>query len=443
MGKACIGELMKRTPLNEWIRHKIGARQQTLSREALESWQLLKLNETLARVRAKSSFYRRHFDRLPEQLNTLADLALFPFTTADDLRRNPLQFVCISQDEIQRVVTLQTSGTTGEPKRLYFSKEDQALTIDFFGVGMSTLVEAGERVMICLPVEKSGSVGDLLRIGLQDIGAVPIPYGPVKDAQDALETIQSQDVDSIVGSPTQLLGLARRWHEAWKAPRTVLLSTDFVPDAIKQVLEDVWGCEVYNHYGTTEMGLGGGVECAAHQGYHLREADLYFEMIDPVTGKVLPDGEYGEVVFSTLTRKGMPLIRYRMGDCSRFIPERCPCGSKLRLMETISGRFENEVTVAGKSLSLREVDEALFPIPGLLDFKAKLEEQDGKPMLFLDVFMLSDDGMKSAIESALARIPAMEQLVVQMNCAVKTDSMPDLRKRILLDKRQEHFGFFH
>ncbi len=426
---------MKRTPLDEWIHQKIEARQPTLSREELESWQLMKLNQILTRVRAKSAYYRKHFAGLPEKLNTLTDLAQFPYTTAHDLSQNPLRFVCVSQDEIQRVVTLQTSGTTGDPKRLYFTKEDQALTIDFFGVGMSTLVNPGERVMICLPVEKPGSVGDLLRIGLQKIGAVPIPYGPVKDAQEALETMRSQLVESIVGSPTQMLGLARRWHKAWKAPRTVLLSTDYVPNTIKQVLEDVWGCEVFNHYGTTEMGLGGGVECAAHLGYHLREADLYFEIIDPVTGALLPDGEYGEVVFSTLTRMGMPLIRYRMGDRSRFVAEPCSCGSNLRLMETVSGRFENEVTVAGKTLSLRELDEALFPIQGLLDFKARLEEQGGKTNLILDVFMLSDREIQPKIEKALAGIPAVKQLAVSMVCMTKPDTMPDLRKRIFLDGR--------
>ncbi len=436
MGKLYIGKLMKRTPLDRWILQKIGASQPTLSREELESWQLRMLNETLSQVRAKSAFYRKHFAGLPQQLKNLADLAYFPFTTADDLRRNPLQFVCVSQDAIQRVVTLQTSGTTGDPKRVYFTKEDQALTIDFFGVGMSTLVDAGERVMICLPVEKPGSVGDLLRIGLQTIGAVPIPYGPVKDAQDALETIQSQGVDSIVGSPTQLLGLARRWHKAWRAPRTVLLSTDYVPDAIKRVLEDVWGCEVYNHYGTTEMGLGGGVECAAHQSYHLREADLYFEIIDPVTGKVLPDGQYGEVVLSTLTRLGMPLIRYRMGDRSRFVPEQCPCGSSLRLMETVNGRFENEIHLDEMSLSLRELDEALFPIPGLLDFKARVEGQGGKPMLILEVVMLSACEARLEIEKALAVLPAMEKLTVRMDCYTQAEYMPDLRKRVMLDGRE-------
>ena len=87
-----------------------------------------------------------------------------------------------------------------------------------------------------------------------------------------------------------------------------------------KTLRTVWGGDVYNHYGTTEMGLGGGVECAAHRGYHLREADLYFEIVDPLTGEHVEDGEFGEVVFTTLTREGMPLIRYRMGGPQPLSP---------------------------------------------------------------------------------------------------------------------------
>ena len=112
------------------------------------------------------------------------------------------------------------------------------------------------------------------------------------------------------------------------------------PAAIVKGLQEIWDCAVYNHYGTTEMGLGGGVECAARRGYHLREADLYFEIIDPLTGGILEDERrYGEIVVTTLTRHGMPLIRYRTGDRSRFIPGNCLCGTLLNTLEKVSGRF--------------------------------------------------------------------------------------------------------
>jgi phenylacetate-CoA ligase len=104
---------------------------------------------------------------------------------------------------------------------------------------------------------------------------------------------------------------------------------------------------VRNIYGMTEMVFGGAVQCEARSGYHMREADLYFEIVDPVRGHSVPDGEIGEIVFTTLTRIGMPLIRYRTGDLSRFIPEPCPCGSSLRRLDKIAGRIASAACLAG------------------------------------------------------------------------------------------------
>jgi phenylacetate-coenzyme A ligase PaaK-like adenylate-forming protein len=360
------------TPLEPWIAGKIGAAGRALTREALAAYQLEKLRETLALVRARSQFYRRRLARAPERLDSLEDLAAYPFTTADDLRGGPLQLLCVSQGDIQRVVTLDTSGTSGDPKRLYFTLEDQELTIDFFRAGMSTLVDPGDRVLILLPGERAGSVGDLLKTGLERLGAVGIKHGLVRDTREALEALRRERADALVGVPVQALGLARQPQTGGAPPRlkSVLLSTDHVPAAIAQVLEATWGCAVYNHYGMTEMGLGGGVECQARRGYHLREADLYVEIVDPLSGIQLPDGQYGEVVFTTLTRRGMPLLRYRTGDVSRFIPGPCPCGSFLKTLEPIRCRKDGIVTLGAARFMLADLDEALFPLDGLLDFSA-------------------------------------------------------------------------
>jgi phenylacetate-coenzyme A ligase PaaK-like adenylate-forming protein len=278
-------------------------------------------------------------------------------------------------------------------------------------------------------------VGDLLRLGLKRLGRIPIPYGPVREPLHALETMENQQVDCLVGSPTQILGLARRWHPRNKAPRTVLLSTDYVPAAIVRELENIWGCEVFNHYGATEMGLGGGVECEAHRGYHLREADLYFEIVNPGTGEPVLDGEYGEVVFSTLTRRGMPLIRYRMGDRSRFIPGDCPCGTKLQTMEKVRGRFSGSISIGTELLRLPDFDEALFPIPGLLNFSVTVAGKREEEALTVETQMLSSADSTDLVERALASIPSIKNLRVTVRCQYNPNEAGSLLKRVFLDRR--------
>jgi phenylacetate-CoA ligase len=438
---------MQLTPLEPWIHAKISGEQPAnprtrLSRPDLAAWQLNRLNETLHLARGKSPFYRKLLANSPQQLDSLSALEQVPFTTPEDVRHSSLQMLCVSQDAIQRVVTLQSSGTTGDPKRIYFTSEDQELTIDFFDVGMSTLTSPGDRVLILRPGETPGSVGDLLRQGLQRQGSVPLPYGPVRDPFDTLASMQTQSVDCLVGSPTQILGLALRsagLDRSRRAPHSVLLSTDYVPAAIARQLEQIWGCEVYNHYGATEMGLGGGVECEAHRGYHLREADLYFEVVDPQTGVPLPDGEYGEVVFSTLTRRGMPLIRYRMGDRSRFLTGECPCGSTLRSLETVCGRFSGFIPIGDGVLRLPDFDEALFQVPGLLNFSVTVLGTPGRERILIRTEILSASRNPTRIaRQALEQIPGLDGIDITIDCRHNPNEVGSLLKRVILDQRGAH-----
>jgi phenylacetate-coenzyme A ligase PaaK-like adenylate-forming protein len=369
----------KQTPLHSWIAHKIGSSPETFTREAILAYQLRKVRETLYHAREKSIFYRSKLATFPPDIESLDQLKDYPFTTGEDIRRDPLQFLCVPQHQIQRVVTWDDSGTTGRPKRIFFTRDDQELTIDFFQVGMSTFTAPGDRVLILLPVERPGSVGDLLAIGLDRMGATGIRHGLVRDADQTMAVMANEGVDGVVGVPTQVLALVRN-AGIEKSNRlrlkSALLTMDHVPQAIVRAVEDSWGCKVYNHYGMTEMGLGGGVECQARRGYHLREADLYLEVIDPTDGRTVPEGEYGEVVFTTLTRRGMPLIRYRAGDISRFIPGDCSCGTVLRTLETIRGRVGNKLDLGnGHCLTMADLDEALFPIDGVWNFTASLSRE--------------------------------------------------------------------
>ncbi|SDH36471.1 DVU_1553 family AMP-dependent CoA ligase [Desulfosporosinus hippei] len=367
---------MATTSLEPWISGKInGDSAKNLTRTQIENYQLQKLQETLLWAVSNSKFYKQLYSGLACEMGTLKDLLQLPFTTPEDLRQNPLDFLCVSQNEINRIVTLQSSGTTGKPKRLFFTEADQELTIDFFHHGMLTLVKPGDRVLIMLPGGTPGSVGDLLRLGLDRAGITGIVHGLVSNLESTLEQIQENKINALVGIPTQVLSLARfKDSQGRPVPLSlsrVLLSTDYVPLAIAQELEKTWGCKVFNHYGMTEMGLGGGLECEGFCGYHLREADLYLEIIDPRSGLPVEEGQRGEIVLTTLTRRGMPLIRYRTGDLSRFIPEPCVCGTVLKRLELLKSR-ERVYLTETECLTMADFDEVLFALPKVMDFEVTL-----------------------------------------------------------------------
>jgi len=440
------------TPLDAWIRRRIGcAPDSDFTRETVKRYQLGMLRQSLAYAADHSPFYRRRLGGGLDfgELN-LDALASLPFTTAEDLCRDPLEFLCISHQKVARVVTLRTSGTTGMPKRLFFAEEDLEQTVDFFRHGMSTLVQAGQRVLILMPGELPGSVGDLLVKGLGCLGAEGIVHGPVRDPADTIAEILAGRADCLVGIPVQVLSLVRHPHGARIPPgfiRSVLLSTDYVPDSMVQDIQRAWGCRVYQHYGMTEMGYGGGVECDAHAGYHFREADLYVEIVDPLSGKPLPDGDPGELVFTTLNRRAMPLIRYRTGDIAGFLPELCPCGSILQRLGKVQGRKSNTVALTPQiRLHMSMLDEALFAIPEILDFQVELTAADGRSrlgvMLKCDANGLSETICR--VRKALAGVPAVRAAIAQgvlnigpIRLGAAKWFTTGAAKRTFLDHRQE------
>ena len=414
------------TPLENWIKRKIGLQEtDRLSRQALSHYQLRKLQETLAYARSHSPFYRTLLASFPHQpIQNLDDLLPLPFTTADDLCDQSLQFLCVSQSDVARVVTLQT--WEARPKRLYFTDEDLELTIDFFHHGMSGIVQPGQRVLILMPGERPGSVGDLLVRALARMDVQGIVHGLVQDPGRTIEEILEKRVDCLVGIPVQVLSLARHREGARVPPgliKSVLLSADYVAQAIVDEVAQVWGCPVFEHYGMTEMGLGGGVQCSVHEGYHFREADFLFEIIDPDTAQPVPEGRTGEVVFTTLTRKAMPLIRYRTGDLARFIPEPCPCGTTLKRMGRIEGRLTGAVSLdKGQELSISNLDDVIFTVPGILNYQAKLYEEEGKAHLQLKVHAAADalKEMQDAVSEAITRIRSVKNAVADGSLVLDT-----------------------
>ena len=368
----------KKTPLESWIARKIGLQDgQKLTRQKLALHQLDKFVETLEHARRNSPFYKRLLaDYPPETVASLRDVSRLPFTSAEDIRRDPNLFLCVSRDRIARVVTLRTSGTTHKPKRVFFTDADLELTADFFHQGMSTLVRPGQKVLILMPGELPGSVGDLLVKGLARMDVEGVVHGPVANISAALDEIVSKKIDSLVGIPAQVMAMARSRQGARIKPgriKSVLLSADYIPKAVVSAIEKAWHCPVFQHYGMTETGLGGGVECEALDGYHMREADLYYEIVDPESGKPVPEGETGEVVFTTLTRQAMPLIRYRTGDLASFIPSPCPCGTTLRRMSPVAGRIRREDDPENPlGISMPDLDETVYAVDEVMNYQAEM-----------------------------------------------------------------------
>lgn len=425
--------------LDIWTAKKIGAIETGLTRQLIDDYTIKKLRENLVYAIANSPFYKRKYSGIAQEgsgeimradrnrimcldrseiaqtggsmIRQPGDSGImrpgdsgrislpkcdadflhffqeFPFTSQEELRQYGMDFLCVRPGEISRIVTLDTGGSTGTPKRVYFTEEDQNLTVDYFQNGMQLLVSDRDTVLILMPAKMPGSIGKLLARGLVGFGARTVEYGLPQmrldmaeveireEAEQLLDLIEKEGVTSVVALPTHMRMLAEaavkrqdgsgrksidrkigqrveacpagtdmespdenRSYSGYLRLKSVLLSAEYVAEEDAQFIEQVFSCKVYEHYGMTEMGLGCAVSCGHDAGYHVREADLYLEIIDPDTQIPVKDGQFGEIVFTTLTRKGMPFIRYRTGDYSRWIAAKCSCGSQLKRLDKVRPR---------------------------------------------------------------------------------------------------------
>lgn len=334
---------MRPSPVDALVAAGLGRPGAAPDPEALARWRLPALGRAV-RHAARAPFYRERLGALPADFpRSLAEFQALPFTTPADLTGGHARFLAVSQDDVARMVTLSTSGTTGAPKRVAFTAADVEDIRRFFHVGIATLVEPGDTVLILMPGERPDSIGDLLCRTLPRLSARGLLGDPTGDPGNLRRDLETHRPDVLVAAPSQIrraLDDAAVCAAARDTLRNVLLSAEALPEGWKELLADRFGAVVFDHYGATEMGYGGGVECEAFAGYHLRETELFFEVVDMATGSPLPDGQAGEVVFTTLTARGMPFVRYRTGDAARWLPGPCPCGSGLRRLGPILGRIE-------------------------------------------------------------------------------------------------------
>lgn len=362
-----------KTPMEDWIVKRTGLT--SANQRSLSTYQFKKLVEVFEYAKANGAFYQKQFvDQDLREIKSWDDFKLLPFTTGADIKKNPFSFLCIPQQQVDRIVTLNTSGTSGKKKRLFFTDEDLLKTVDFFDYGMRSLTDSSDRVLVLLPGQAYGTIGDLLKKALARSNTTCIVFGLLTDLDAVAQVILRNQINCIVGIPIQVLYLSRSKAECFKQIEKVLLSTDYVPKSMVAELSHKFRCRVFNHYGMTEMGYGGGVECEALNGYHLREGDLYFEIIDPDSGSPIEDGKYGEIVFTSLNRIAMPLIRYRTGDIGAFSTDLCPCGTFLRTLKKVAGRYANRIRLDHDNyIDLSTFEESLLGDENILDYQVLIK----------------------------------------------------------------------
>ena len=397
---------MKRTNLDNWIENIEAL--PALSREGLEELQLKRLNETLARLKERGGFYKDY----PERLESLSDLQNLPFTTAKDLSAYPGKFLLTSQSEVSRVISGATSGTTGPAKRVFYTAQDTAHTVGLFTAGISEMLSAGEKCLIAFPFTGPFGLGDLIAQAVEQLKAVPIKAGFGQTWEEGIHLVKETRPETYIGFPVTLLSLIRMYGEDFPIKRA-LVSGDACPEGVMAELEKLLGSRLYPHYGSRECGLGGAVTCQAFEGMHLRENHIIPEIIDQ-QGNVLPDGEFGELVLTTIGADAMPLIRYRTGDYTRILPP-CRCGGVTKRLDMVSRREGQP--------SIEELDSALFGIPALVDYRASFDGQ-----LTIEARTLCAGQEEQLCSAAKGRYPDL-QICVHATLCLPSDRPMYLGKR--------------
>lgn len=397
------------------------------SRAHIEEYQLLKLKKTLDYVCKNSSFYQGLLNKAkikPSDIQSLEDLANIPFTEQSDLADSPYKFLCISLGAVGRIYTLNTGGTTGAPKRVFFSEEDMDEITDYMGAAMKTVATLGGAgnngytVAILLPNGERASQASLLARGIEKHGGIPTKIDITLDNQHQFGIIKELRPDIVFGSVFRLWRLTqdiRQSHDLTKIGVKILfLTSEYLSEVMRQELRNAWASDVYCHYGMTEMGFGGSIECDVHDGFHFNEADFLFEVVNQVTGQTLELGEEGELVLTTLSREGMPLIRYRTGDLSRLIAEHCTCGARvLHRTGRVTKRTASIVRLGtGDEIYPSIFSDVVFAVPEVIDYQTVLSNDGRKDNLVFQVeITIKNPGIEQELAEKLSTIPVIAKSI--------------------------------
>ncbi|TQK42854.1 phenylacetate-CoA ligase [Streptomyces sp. SLBN-118] len=339
-----------------------------MGREELEALQLERLRAALHHAYENVGFYRQSFDKAglrPEDCRTLADLGRFPFTTKADLRDNyPFGMFAVDQSQVRRIHA--SSGTTGRPAVVGYTERD----LDTWADVVARSIRAaggrpGHKVHVAYGYGLfTGGLG--AHYGAERLGCTVIPASGGMTARQ-VQLITDFRPEIIMVTPSYMLTLLDEFERQGVDPRTTSLRVGIFgaepwTEEMRREIEERFAIDAVDIYGLSEV-IGPGVaqECVeTKDGLHIWEDHFYPEVVDPLTGEVLPDGEHGELVFTSLTKEAMPVIRYRTRDLTRLLPG---TARVFRRMEKVTGRCDDMVILRGVNLFPTQIEEIVLRTP--------------------------------------------------------------------------------
>jgi len=344
----------------------------TSSREEIESIQLKRLADTIRHIYGANQFYKKRIDDAgldPYNLKDLKSIQKLPFTTKEDLRKNyPFGLFCTPQSEIVRVHS--SSGTTGNPTVVGYTQKD----LDVWAEVLARIMyDAGVREDDVVQVSHgfgmfTGGFG--FQYAAEKIGALVIPISG-GNTERQLKVLSDFGSTVLCCTPSYALYMSEVAKNIGVDFKNLKLKVGFFgaepwTEAMRREIEERLCITALDSYGLSEViGPGVSCECLARKGLHINEDHFLVEIIDPDTGKVLPPGRKGELVFTSLTKKAMPVIRYRTKDISYLIKERCSCGKTLTRMAKPMGRTDDMLIIRGVNVFPSQIEEVLMGIDDL------------------------------------------------------------------------------
>lgn len=343
-----------------------------MSKEAMESLQFARLKNLVERVYNTVPFYKEKLDAAgikPSDIKSLADISKLPFTTKADLRETyPYGLLAVPQSEIVEIH--MSSGTTGTPVVDAYTNKD----LDDWAEGMArTLSAAGATRNSTIQNAYgyglfTGGMG--VHHGSRKLGATVIPISS-GNTQKQLMLMRDFKSNLFTCTPSYAMYMAEQAKEMGVDVKSLSLKAACLgaepwSEGMRAEIEKAWGIKAYDIYGLTEItGPGVAFECEAQYGMHVNEDLWYPEIIDPETEQPVPDGEKGELVFTTITKEGTPLIRYRTRDITFIIPEKCSCGRTTRRIHRLFGRTDDMLIIRGVNVFPSQIENALVQIQGV------------------------------------------------------------------------------